>query len=304
MTRYMRVTLGRGNQHATQAINEGWVGVGWMDDIDLTGKFKENWRDFNKEFIPLVMASDGIESKVGAGLACGMTHSVCAGMKLGDKVISPAGDGSYRIGTITSDYYFAKGEPLQHRRKVSWGPQGFTVDQTSEDLRKSLGSRNTVADMTRFGDEFELLINGDSSSIIVTDDSVESPLSFVLERHLEDFLVSNWAHTELGKKYDIFTQEGEVVGQQFPSDTGPIDILAVSKDGTEYLVVELKRGRVSDVVVGQILRYMSYVKDLDESKIVRGVIIGTDDDQRFKRALSMVNNVDFYKYEVNFKLVK
>jgi RecB family endonuclease NucS len=41
----------------------------------------------------------------------------------------------------------------------------------------------------------------------------------------------------------------------------PIDILAVSKDGTCLLVVELKRGRASDVVVGQALRYIGYVQD-------------------------------------------
>jgi hypothetical protein len=38
-----------------------------------------------------------------------------------------------------------------------------------------------------------------------------------------------------------------------------IDILAISKDKTELLVVELKKGRASDMVVGQIQRYMGYV---------------------------------------------
>ena len=40
------------------------------------------------------------------------------------------------------------------------------------------------------------------------------------------------------------------------SDTGPIDILAISKDKKTLLVVELKKGRVSDNVVGQIQRYI------------------------------------------------
>ena len=34
------------------------------------------------------------------------------------------------------------------------------------------------------------------------------------------------------------------------SDTGPIDVLAVSKDKKELLVLELRRGRASDAVVG------------------------------------------------------
>jgi len=41
---------------------------------------------------------------------------------------------------------------------------------------------------------------------------------------------------------------------QHATETGPLDILALRKYGSEFLVVELKKGRASDVVVGQILR--------------------------------------------------
>ena len=57
----------------------------------------------------------------------------------------------------------------------------------------------------------------------------------------------------------------KLIGQQYPRDTGPIGILAISKDGKELLIVELKKGRASDVV-GQIQRYMGYVlEELAES---------------------------------------
>ena len=39
----------------------------------------------------------------------------------------------------------------------------------------------------------------------------------------------------------IVEEDGEKIGQQFPTDTGPIDILAISKDKSVLLVVELKR---------------------------------------------------------------
>ena len=42
---------------------------------------------------------------------------------------------------------------------------------------------------------------------------------FALERHLEDFLVANWAQTPLAGKYKLYEEDGEVVGQQLPSDT-------------------------------------------------------------------------------------
>ena len=41
-----------------------------------------------------------------------------------------------------------------------------------------------------------------------------------MEQHLEDFLVQNWAQTELGKEYDVYSEEGERVGQQYLTDTG------------------------------------------------------------------------------------
>ena len=141
-------------------------------------------------------------------------------------------------------------------------------------------------------------------SIVSTDKTIEDPTEFALEKHLEDFLVKNWKNTSLGKQYDIYELDGVLVGQQFPSDTGPLDILAISKDRNTFLVVELKKGRVSDNVVGQIQRYMGYVKeDLAEPhQEVKGVIIGSEDDLKIRRALSVTTNIEFYKYKVNFKL--
>jgi restriction system protein len=49
---------------------------------------------------------------------------------------------------------------------------------------------------------------------------------------------------------------------------------------------------------------MGYVKDqvAEESQRVEGVIIALEDDQRLKRALSLVPSVTFFRYEVNFSL--
>ncbi len=135
---------------------------------------------------------------------------------------------------------------------------------------------------------------------------MEDSAAFALEKHLEDFLVQNWQQTELGKQYDIYEEDGERVGQQYLTDTGPVDVLAIKKDKSEILVVELKRGRASDVVVGQVLRYMGYVKQelAEENQAVKGVIIALEDDVRIKRALVMAPDISFYRYEINFKLVK
>jgi len=111
---------------------------------------------------------------------------------------------------------------------------------------------------------------------------------------------------ELQKTYIIFEEDGEKVGQQYPTDTGPIDILAIRRDKKELLVIELKKGRASDIVVGQILRYMGYVLQelAEEDQKVKGVIIALEDDQRLRRALAASPPIEFYRYEVSFRLVK
>jgi hypothetical protein len=42
----------------------------------------------------------------------------------------------------------------------------------------------------------------------------------------------------------------------------------------------------------------------EKDQIVKGVIIGLDDDVRIRRALSVTNNIEFYRYKVNFQLFK
>ena len=127
-----------------------------------------------------------------------------------------------------------------------------------------------------------------------------------MEKHLEAFLVTNWDQTILSKDFSIFEEDGESVGQQYATDAGPIDVLAISKDKKRLLVVELKRGRASDAVVGQVLRYMGFVKDqiAESNQTVEGVIIALEDDQKMRWALMSVPSISFYRYQVSFKLVK
>jgi len=301
---YYQVRLGRGSDLAEAGIGEGWVGTGWLSGVDLTNELPDEWRAFNSKFVEAIMNSDGVPTKVGAGLACSATWTVAKGLKAGDFVITPDRSGVLHFGKIIGEYSYHRGSELPHRRAVEWLPVTINRNQVPEGLRRGLGAIQTVANLTDYWEEIEGILEQQNSVITVTNDDVENPMAFALEKHLEDFLVSNWANTEFAKTMDIYEVDGEQVGRQFPSDTGNIDILAQTKDGKELVVIELKRGRVSDIVVGQLLRYMGYVADLDPEKSVRGIVIGTEDDQRFRRALSMVPNADFYKYEVSFTVTK
>lgn len=299
--------LGKKSIYADEARQGNFIGADFGLDIDLTNKLPENWREFNKKFIPKILEKYPEKTKISAGLACGFLHTIAKGIQIGDIVLCPNGKGSYYVGEIASDYLYKKGEILPHRRSVRWFTGLILRSAMTQALQNSSGAIGTVSNISRYAEEIEKLIAGERPpDIVATDDTIEDPIVFALEKHLEHFLVQNWRYTELGKKYDIFEEEGEIVGQQYPSDTGPIDILAISKDKKELLVVELKKGRASDVVVGQIQSYMGYVKDelAEKGQHVKGIIIALENDLRLRRALSVTQNIEFYTYKVNFKLIK
>ena len=299
--------LGPKSIYADQCFKENFIGANYDIAQNLTDHLFENWRDFNKMFIPIWMKIYPDKSKVAAGLACGMLWTICKGLKKGDVVLSPDGSGSYYVGEIIGDYFYKPNENLPHRRPVKWYDNSINRSDMSLELQHSTGSIGTTCNISKYANEIESLIgNIPSQSIISTDDTIEDPSVFALEKHLEEFLVKNWKHTLLGKEYNIFEEDGEMVGQQYPTDTGNLDILAISKDKKELLIVELKKGRASDVVVGQIQRYMGYVQEelLEKGQQVRGVIIALEDDIRIRRALAVTNNIEFYRYQVSFKLYK
>ncbi len=128
---------------------------------------------------------------------------------------------------------------------------------------------------------------------------------FALERHLHDFMTDNWNDIALSDEWDIYTEEGELVGYEYPTDVGYIDILARHKLEPRWLVIELKRAQTSDQTVGQVLRYMGWIRrHLPEGRDgdVQGLVIAHRTDPRLLAALSVVEDVQLQLYEVDFRL--
>jgi len=307
---FYRVMLGRQSTHAAECLTGAFIGADFGIEQDLSGHLPDEWRQFNAAFIPEYLAGHPGKSKIAAGLACGALWMVAKGIEAGDIVLCPDGTGRYNMGEVQGDYYYTPGQALPHRRRVNWLPIAIDRVAMSEALRNSTGSPLTVTNLTGYHQEIEQFLatlpGQAAPNLIATNPVVEDPVAFAMEKHLEDFLVKNWAQTELAQQFKIYEEDGELVGQQYGTDAGSIDILAISKDGQRLLVVELKRGRASDVVVGQILRYMGYVKEqiAEPHQTVEGAIIALDDDQKLRWALLAVPGISFYRYQVSFKLIK
>ena len=129
---------------------------------------------------------------------------------------------------------------------------------------------------------------------------------FAIEKHLEDFLIANWESTELGKLYELIEEDGEIISQQYPTkEIGNIDLLVKEKKSGNYVVIELKKGQTSDDTVGQLARYMGWVKKHKANgRKVKGIVIVGSHDERLKYALEIVPDTELFLYRISFALKK
>lgn len=92
-----------------------------------------------------------------------------------------------------------------------------------------------------------------------------------------------------------------MIGRQYPTISGPIDLLAKDKSG-KLVVIELKKNRVPDKVIGQVSRYVSFLES-EGNKDVRTIIVGRNIDNNIKLSIKQLKcKTDLYSfdYKVNF----
>lgn len=165
--------------------------------------------------------------------------------------------------------------------------------------KKKDGTPSTCIQVTLSCDDTDQILPGMNSGD-------KSDATFAMEKHLEDFIIENWDSLDIGNNYDKHEEEKDGKRKKYRTDTGEIDIFARSKDKTHYLVIELKKGRANDKVVGQIQRYMGYIKDeiCKDNQRVKGLIIGLKDDLGLRRAISINPDIEFRRYQIRFDLIK
>ncbi len=130
-------------------------------------------------------------------------------------------------------------------------------------------------------------------------------LDLNLERHLQRAPGGHRACSELPRDWTIYEESDDPErGYEYPTDVGRIDILARHRSGQGWLVIELKRSQTADATVGQLLRYMGWVRLhlAKPGEPVRGLIIAREADQGLLYALSAVPDIDLQRYEVTFSL--
>jgi len=157
--------------------------------------------------------------------------------------------------------------------------------------------------------------DGDSQAIkiFVVDPPTETPeeeedsagqAAFGLEHQLRDFIAQNIESIPVnGRRLRLYVDATGRDGVEYPTAVGPIDILAIEKETEAFVVFELKRGRTPDHVIGQIARYMGWLKStLAKDRDLSGVIVAKQIAPNLRYAVKAVPNVSLFEYEVSFTL--
>jgi hypothetical protein len=144
--------------------------------------------------------------------------------------------------------------------------------------------------------------DGDDSPEAGGDDFGEAAL-FAIEAHLRDFIAGNMARVPIGgKRLSLYKGSDGKSGVEFRTGVGPIDILAVDESG-HYYVFELKLARGPDRALGQLARYMGWVRvHLAAGKTVTGVIVANQIDEKLRYAAAVVPGIELLEYELGFSI--
>ena len=274
-------------------LAENVISIGWCEISDITEMSREELAEAIALHYPDKPAST-------RGLYANMLWAFYHEMLPGDYVIARRGRKKLAgVGKITSSATYASGRNphVDHPGfiEVAWQSQPrdksfstvvfpmYTLAECSEELFRSF-VEGTVPQLE-------------------DEPGVEDQSEFVMEKYLEDFIVSNFGTIFKGHLRIFEDSEGND-GQQYTTDIGSIDILSVDAKTGAFVVIELKKGRPSDRVVGQILRYMGWVKKnlCSDGQMVKGLVICRDHDPKLTYALEMTNNIDVRYYSVSFKL--
>lgn len=129
-------------------------------------------------------------------------------------------------------------------------------------------------------------------------DPVDSGVSseFAYEHDLRDYLARNLQ--VLDPTLRLYEEEG-IRGIEFPAGGRFVDILALDQSG--YVVIELKVSRGYDRVIGQLLRYINWIKKhhADPGQSVRGIIVAKEISDDLQLACAELPGISLFEYSLS-----
>ena len=121
------------------------------------------------------------------------------------------------------------------------------------------------------------------------------------EKFLEEHLERHWSRTpfatmgvELAKP-----EKHGIAGRQVLTEVNSIDLLGYQEANRCWWVFELKRGRPGDAVVGQVGRYLTWVRKRFQpaGDDAVGVVIARDADTKLRYSVQSQQGVSLWLYD-------
>lgn len=152
--------------------------------------------------------------------------------------------------------------------------------------------------------DYNIIVEKDPDVATATESSNGQAMK-ILEKILRDHIWDNWDTIDFGEKLTKYFDANEAEGREYYAENaGYIDLLAKDENGN-YVVFELKKGKSNDCVVGQLLRYMAWVRKnlAKKNEGVRGIIIIGERDDKLELAVSEVEDrIEVKIYELDLSL--
>lgn len=125
---------------------------------------------------------------------------------------------------------------------------------------------------------------------------------FLLEQDLQRYLAENLDCIEPGLR--LYEEDG-IRGTEFDAGGRRIDILALDRQGA-FVVIELKVSKGYDRVVGQLLRYMNWVRRelAGPGQRVRGLIVCRAMSEDLRLACDSVRDVELLEYKLSVTVTR
>ena len=138
----------------------------------------------------------------------------------------------------------------------------------------------------------------------------ESTGEFVKEQHLQQYLVNHWRQMNLSEQWEIYSDADDPeAGVEFSTGIGRPDILLTHTSDARICILELKKGSTSDRAVGQLLRYLGWVRDhledlegVSADADVEGRLIVSEPSEKLEYAISVVPELTLYEYDMEVTL--
>lgn len=170
MPSFYRLMLGKKNKYAEVAFAEGFAGADFGLHIDLTADIGTSQKAFISKHRAAYLKRprkkdyefDDANTALKSGRALGQLWTLALGVDQGDVLIAPDGAGNYRVGFVTTSYFYSPNAVLPHRRNVDWEDKLFPSSKIPSDIyRAATGFTGTICNLNKYETSFMVMLNGE-----------------------------------------------------------------------------------------------------------------------------------------------